>query len=227
MKDFLFFTKGERNGLCLLLALVGISIAFSCQISHLTPPPEEDTTQLELALAQFKANLQEEEQRKYHPKYKEAVHSTEKETTKKSYVRTEKNEKRPTLSPIEINTADTTEFKKLKGIGSTYAARIVKFREKLGGFHSVDQIKEVYGIKEDLYESIRPHLKVDTNKLRRIDLNDESFTWGFYHPYFPKKGVSTLLKTRKERGRIEKNEVKELLQMEDKEWNRLAPYLKD
>ena len=227
MKDFFFFTKGERNGLCLLLAFVGISIALSSQINRIVPPVEEETSQLEEALELFKADLQKKEQEKDYSSKRDSPSHPKTESSPKSFSKKGKHEKGHSLSPIEINTADTTEFKKLKGIGSTYAARIVKFREKLGGFLSVDQIKEVYGIKEELYESIRPYLTVDTNKTIRIDMNDESFTWGFYHPYLPKKGVATLIKTRKERGRIEKNEVKELLNMEDKEWSRLAPYLKD
>lgn len=224
MKDFLFFTKGERNGLCLLVALAGASITISANLNRLIPPSSTDTTQFEKELELFKKSLQQKEERRDTYKVKEKLEETKPIYKKEEYRSVPKTEIPAKLS-LEINSADTTDFKKLKGIGSAYANRIVKFREKLGGFYSVTQIKEVYGISEELFESIRPQLTVNQNKIKKIDLNDESFTYGFYHPYFPKKGVSTLVKARKEQGRIEKTEVKNILNLSDEDWKRLSPYL--
>ena len=46
------------------------------------------------------------------------------------------------IQSVDINTADTTAFISLPGIGSKLAARIVNFRDKLGGFYSIDQVGE-------------------------------------------------------------------------------------
>ncbi|HLS37651.1 MAG TPA: helix-hairpin-helix domain-containing protein, partial [Sphingobacterium bovisgrunnientis] len=79
--------------------------------------------------------------------------STADDKPKKSFETSayEKREVKSIARPISINTADTSELKQLKGIGSVLAARIVKFRDALGGFHSVNQIQEVYGISEETF----------------------------------------------------------------------------
>ena len=55
----------------------------------------------------------------------------------------------PTI--IDINTADTTAFISLPGIGSKLASRIVSFRERLGGFYSIEQIAETFGLHDSLF----------------------------------------------------------------------------
>lgn len=224
MKDFFFFTKGERNGLCLLLALVCASIAFSANLTKFITPETDDTSQFREALAAFNATLTETPPQKPQEKRQETLQTQmpKNEHFQKKHAATTTEKLR-----IEINSADTTEFKKLRGIGSSFAARIVKFREKLGGFYSVAQIKEVYGISDELFASIQPNLTVNPSKIKKIALNDESFTFGFYHPYFPKGGVTTLAKIKKRGGRIERDSVKSILQMDDDAWQRLSHYLSE
>jgi len=65
----------------------------------------------------------------------------------------------PTLY-IELNAADTTELKKLKGIGSYYAKLIIKYRNLLGGFHSIEQLLEVYTFKEETFEKIKNQIYI-------------------------------------------------------------------
>ena len=68
---------------------------------------------------------------------------------------------RVVLQPIDINTADTSAFIALPGIGSKLANRIVSFRTKLGGFNSVEQIRKVYGLQDSVFMLISPFLKCD------------------------------------------------------------------
>jgi competence protein ComEA len=69
---------------------------------------------------------------------------------------------KPYYSVVDINAADTTALIALPGIGSKLAARIVAFRNKLGGFHSVAQIKEVYGLRDSVFTRLMPYLKCDS-----------------------------------------------------------------
>lgn len=233
MKDFFFFTRGERNGLCLLLAIVCATIAISSNLAGLLPPPHEDaeefSQEFNQELEKFKASLKKappkREKEQNHRNKSYAHHQPQGAKTERQEKQNPPKAKEP-LS-IEINSADTTEFKKLRGIGSTYAARIVKFRGKLGGFYSVEQIKEVYGINAELYESIRPSLKANPSDIKKIDINDEAFTFGFYHPYMPKGGVAKLVKQREKSGRVERDSVKRILELDEKEWNRLKHYLSE
>lgn len=62
---------------------------------------------------------------------------------------------------IELNTADTTSLKTVRGIGSVFANRIVKYRKLIGGFHSKEELLKVYGIDEERYVGIAPQVWVD------------------------------------------------------------------
>jgi len=78
-------------------------------------------------------------------------------------------------SPLDINTADTTAFIALPGLGSKLALRIVSFREKLGGFSHVAQIKEVYGLRDSVYQKLLPYLRCDSLFVRKPLLSYNTF----------------------------------------------------
>ena len=77
--------------------------------------------------------------RKYYKKYR----------SKKSLQKT------PFKEIIELNVADTAMLKSIYGIGEKLSVRIVKYRKKLGGFYSVEQLKEVYGLRTENFKKIK------------------------------------------------------------------------
>ena len=88
----------------------------------------------------------------------------------------------PKLKPgatIDLNTADTTLLKRVPGIGSSFARRIVKYRELLGGYYVVEQLQEVYGMDRERYNAIYPYFTVGTS-VRPLTLTIDSIS---YHPY--------------------------------------------
>lgn len=96
----------------------------------------------------------------------------------------EKNQVEANLNKIiEINKADTSEFKSLTGVGSYYAKKIVIFRDKLGGFYSVEQISEVYGINPDVVSKNRERLKVNSKNLKKLNINKLTDKELKKHPY--------------------------------------------
>ncbi|MGI8950422.1 MAG: helix-hairpin-helix domain-containing protein [Chitinophagaceae bacterium] len=64
---------------------------------------------------------------------------------------------------IEINTAPVEEWKALPGIGDVLGNRIVKFRNKIGGFTSIDEVKKTYGLSDSTFQIIRPYLTIDSS----------------------------------------------------------------
>lgn len=62
--------------------------------------------------------------------------------------------------PLPLNRATAEELDLLPGVGPVLAQRIVAYREAIGGFASLEQLKEVKGIKEKTYESIKTHLTI-------------------------------------------------------------------
>ena len=86
------------------------------------------------------------------------------------------------LSPGEtvlLNSADTTQLKKIPGIGSAYAKAIVRRREKLGGFYSASQLREIDGFPE---EALR-YVKVDASAIRKLKINVLTYSQLRQHPY--------------------------------------------
>jgi len=89
---------------------------------------------------------------------------------------------------VDINNADTTLLKTLPGIGSVYAARIVKYRKLLGGFVSVNQIKEVYGIKIETFDQIKSQITLTKGSVIKIPADSLwNKPYAFYHPYLSKE----------------------------------------
>jgi competence protein ComEA len=84
---------------------------------------------------------------------------------------------------IEINTADTTAFIALRGIGSKLAQRIVHFREKLGGFHAVAQVGETYGLPDSTFQQIRPFLQCSAPAVHTLNINTADVDLLRQHPY--------------------------------------------
>lgn len=91
--------------------------------------------------------------------------------------------KKPVLPSIELNTADTTALQSLPGIGSVISKRIIKYRDLLGGFNSTDQLKEVFGINEELYELLSTRLTADSTKVKQLYPNLADFKVLSKHPY--------------------------------------------
>jgi competence ComEA-like helix-hairpin-helix protein len=84
---------------------------------------------------------------------------------------------------VELNSADTTRLKQLRGIGSGYAKMIVSYREKLGGFYKAEQLLEVYKFPDETYQKIKNQLQVDTTLIRKIKVNTATVKELKAHPY--------------------------------------------
>ena len=80
----------------------------------------------------------------------------------------------PVGAPIDINTASVKEFEALRGIGPVLAARIIGFREKQGGFVRVQDLLQVYGVKDSLLDLLLPYLRLQDGNIPKSNLNQAS-----------------------------------------------------
>jgi len=87
----------------------------------------------------------------------------------------------PTI--VDINVADTLALIALPGIGNKLAHRIINFREKLGGFYSVEQVRETYGLSDSTFQKIRSLLKVSGEYCKKININTADYKTLSQHPY--------------------------------------------
>lgn len=84
---------------------------------------------------------------------------------------------------VELNGADSAELVKLYGIGPYYAAKILAYRERLGGFHSVEQLMEVSGIDSARFEGLAKNVAADPLKIRNFRLDTAGKAFLMAHPY--------------------------------------------
>lgn len=101
---------------------------------------------------------------------------------------------------IDINTADTTAFIALRGIGGKLANRIVHFREKLGGFYAVEQLGETYGVPDSTFQQIKAFLQCNTPVIRKINLNTADIPTLREHPYIRWQLANAIVQFRQQHG---------------------------
>ncbi len=129
-------------------------------------------------------------------------------------------------SAIEINTADTTAFIALPGIGSKLAARIVNFRDKLGGFYSVEQIAETFGLPDSTFQKLKPYLKLENMVLKKININTATVDELKAHPYIKFSLANPIVAYRNEHGPFSKIEdIKKVMAVSEEIYQKISPYL--
>lgn len=102
------------------------------------------------------------------------------------------------LPEIDLNTCDSLELLMLPGIGPAFSSRIVRFRERLGGYVDKRQLMEVYGMDSLRFTKILPYLKLSLNTLKKIQVNRASFYDLSGHPYITAKDAYLVLKYREQ-----------------------------
>ncbi len=127
---------------------------------------------------------------------------------------------------VELNSADSVTLQLLHGIGPAYARRIVRYRERLGGFISTDQLLEVYGFTPELLDHIRPHLTLDTTLINHIDINTIELKQLIRHPYIEYYQARDIVTLRNGGTRFRNvDDLRAVPSMADSTLSRLLPYI--
>jgi competence protein ComEA len=100
---------------------------------------------------------------------------------------------------IEINSADSTEWMKLRGIGPGYSRRILKYRTILGGFTQVEQISEVYNFPDSVYQAIKGNLTVNPALVQKLKVNTAEFKTLVHHPYIKYEGTKCIFALKRDK----------------------------
>jgi DNA uptake protein ComE-like DNA-binding protein len=128
---------------------------------------------------------------------------------------------------IEINGSDSASLVKLPGIGPVLSARIIKYRHLLGGYARIDQLKDVYGLSSETFEAIKERVSADSTVIARININSAGFKELSHFPYFEKYEVTSILKYREIKGRINNiNDLTENKLITVEKAIKVRPYLK-
>jgi competence protein ComEA len=128
---------------------------------------------------------------------------------------------------VEINSADTALFNKLYGIGPVLAQRIVELRTQLGGFYSIAQLQEVYGITDTTMQKIKPQLRIDASKISKIHINTVLYQTLNAHPYFKNGLALAIMKLKKNNdGKIDNvAQLKSIVEIDAAKLERAMKYI--
>lgn len=129
-------------------------------------------------------------------------------------------------SIIEINSADTTAFIALPGIGSKLATRIISFRDKLGGFYSINQVAETFGLPDSTFQKIKQYLKLENASVRKININSATIDELKAHPYIRYSLANPIVAYRNEHGSFAGVEdIKKVMAVTEEIYNKIAHYI--
>lgn len=138
-KDFFYYTKSERRVILLLLAIALLLLGIWAIMEYLRPVEVPVTLSESEEIDSFLANLEEQEKiRKSH---------------------TPKNEISAVLQPFDPNTADSVLLRQL-GLPVYIVRNILKYRAKGGVFRSPESFSRIYGLKEEVYQKLKPYITV-------------------------------------------------------------------
>ena len=115
-----------------------------------------------------------------------------------------KSTKKDTI--LNLRTADTTELKLIRGIGSYRAKMIVRYREQLGGYAQVEQIMEARGMDKVIADSILPHFYIDSVVVNKIPINHIRPEVLQRHPYLNFEQAKAIYEYRRKHIRIKSAE---------------------
>lgn len=130
------------------------------------------------------------------------------------------------IKAIDVNQADSAAYESLPGIGPGYAARIIKFRNRLGGFYNIEQVKETFGLPDSVFQQIKTYLIISETNIQKININTADFETLKSHPYIRYQLANAIINFRNQHGNFASVEdIKKIMLITDEIFKKIAPYL--
>ncbi|MEO8949300.1 MAG: helix-hairpin-helix domain-containing protein [Mucilaginibacter sp.] len=127
---------------------------------------------------------------------------------------------------IELNTADSAKLTQVHGIGPVFAMSIIRYRGRLGGFYSKEQLKEIYDIDLAKYDEIKDQLTINPAAVSRIKINTISFVSLRQFPYLTYKQANALIQYRAEHGNYHNIEdIENIPILSPQDIHKIKPYI--
>ena len=237
-KDFFYYSKSERRAVYVLLVLIALFV-----VGIVCIPERQSALDGELTATDSAEWKKLESETRYQWKYqkkdsfpkkkKETLaypskvrNLQRKDTTKqrqffpqKEYVKAFKYSE-GTL--VDVNSADTTELKKIPGIGSEISGSIVRYRERLGGFYALSQLEEVKHVTPKLLE----WFKLGNDSIQKLEINKAGLDKLRAHPYLTFYQAKVIVEHRRKKGPIKSlSQLALYEEFTEKDLERLSAYV--
>ena len=237
-KDFFYYSKSERRAVYVLLVLIALFVVGivciperqSALDSGLTATDSAEWKKLESEIHyQWKYQKKDSfpKKKKEPLAYQPNVRKTPRKDTvkqrqslpKKEYV---KAFKYPEGTLVDVNSADTTELKKIPGIGSGIAGSIVRYRERLGGFYALSQLEEVKHVTPELLD----WFKLEHDSIQKLKINKAGLDKLRAHPYLTFYQAKVIVEHRRKKGPIKSlSQLALYEEFTEKDLERLSAYI--
>ncbi len=187
VKEYFSFSSSERNGVVVLVCLILLLFFVLFLLpGFVKEKPRIDVSKFENEIIRFeRANDSVKSQRSKTTRFQDSTKHL-RPIFRKVFK----------IIKIELNSADSAGLDSLPGIGPVFAKRIIKYRDLLGGYYSINQLSEVYGIPPELVGKIYNFIIVDTLKIKKLLLNSADFKNVNAHPYISFDQTKVIFKLR-------------------------------
>lgn len=132
----------------------------------------------------------------------------------------------PEIINIELNTTDSLTLLKVKGIGPYLSSKIIKYRNALGGFIKIEQLYEIFNIKPEQVDAIKPFIYVNSRIIKRLNVNTADYSQLNWHPYISSKEANAIINYRKQHGLYQSRmDLEKLILLSKEMLDKVEPYL--
>ncbi|MFN5183207.1 MAG: ComEA family DNA-binding protein [Bacteroidota bacterium] len=127
---------------------------------------------------------------------------------------------------VELNSADSFQLVALNGIGPKLSSRILIYRKSLGGFYDVNQLKEIYGMKDSLFQLFVQRIEIDPAKINKIKINSINLEELRKHAYLKFIVAQSIINYRQKHGSLKsEQDLIKVGSLSDELIKKLRPYI--
>lgn len=234
LTNLFYFSRSESRGFIVLMLFMLATAAYHYyqlqQIQQYKLSAEQLAEYKELK-ASFNSQASQEDTGTVYmskPAFREIDKPKSKTTAKykpKSKTKYQKSWNQP--SGITLNQADSVDLKRVYGIGKVLSKRIIKFRDKLGGFHSKDQLAEVYGLDSLTVKKVLEQFPLEQSPaIKRLKINEADQQTLGNHPYISYKLAKVIVSYRDQHGPFSTLEsLEDIVIIDHQTFLKISPYL--
>ena len=227
-KGFIVMNKGERIAVISLLSVITMLLSFSVFRPAIKVSSKEQMAFHNLdsmIAAQEKAVMEQSKDQPFTVEVSDSKSEkpttnnlSSKNVTKPAQPSAPKaaESSKPTISKtipiLDINVADSLTLVALPQVGELMASRIHRYRNRLGGFMSLDQLFEVKGMDSARFATIKPYIVIKDPNIKKLDVNRDDFKTLLRHPYLEYDQVKAIVNHREHKGLIKNwEQLKEIV----------------
>ncbi|MDR2972042.1 MAG: helix-hairpin-helix domain-containing protein [Bacteroidales bacterium] len=206
------FTRGEWIAATILLFLIILQLLFSVLYEARPAKPvdfkdfKELVTQLEARQQFLEDSIEKARMEKYTNNYQQNRRQYYPNDTSKNKKNTpfEKQEKKQQyeIVKLELNLCDSSDIVVVPQFGAKRAQKLVEYREKLGGFYSFEQLKEVYILQNIDVELLKKYFTINRSLICSININSATYNELVFHPYIDSYLAKLIINYRDKNGKF-------------------------